>query len=263
MLVLAVTVFSACCVIWSRPPAQAEPREPEWSSESQNWKAENWKVSDAPYHLILADLTQKMALHQLRKADLIQYQDEWSQSQQNSQALFRWVCAANLLYSLVTHDATLPEHYDHKPQGYLGIAAAYRDFPLTHSYEFDKAHLIFDINTGDDDYDLMPTVKRFYDHNHHDTAIMHIYAVMLANSDQPSDNLLSTKIADRLVVAVPNVAMNHVLFGWCHYSEYWRTFCHADYVKASQGYHDFLKMTPSSDPFRQQAIHFLANMKHR
>lgn len=233
-----------------------------WSSENQSWKTEAWSTDDTPYRLIRVALAQKMSSRQLTEADLNQFQDDQSKSPTDPKLLFRWVYAATLLSVLEISSSKNSSEAKHRLPGYFDIAKVYHKYPLTHSYEFDRAHLIYNVETGADTDEFAQVVKRLYKHNPMDTPILHIYAVMLANSDQAEDNLLSTQLADRLLLLEPKVAMNHVLFGWCHYLEYWTTFNSADYAKASQGYHDFLKMSPSTDPFRSDAIVFLSRMEH-
>ena len=258
------------------PDPQFGPREFGWSAENQGWKKEPWTADETPYRLIRADLTQKSAAHQLTARMLREYRDAWIDSSENqadkdqdskvldpqeAEALFRWDYASHLLYLPTIEDATEGEASARVPLDHYEIADAYLHHPLTHSYEFDRMHLLFDMDTGDDGYDLIPVFKRFYAHNPSDLQNMHLMAMLLTSSDQSADILLSAKIADKLVKQEPQVPMNHAVFGWCHFVAYLRTLSPSDYAKASQGYKEFLRMTPPTDPFRHEAEAFLRNLK--
>lgn len=237
------------------------PHEFGWSSEDQAWKTEDWTADDRPYRLIRAALSQEKASHHLDEAMVNEFQVEQAENPKNPQLFFRWVYAATLLRVPEIAQSSIPGSKSSFPTHYLDISSIYHDYPLTHSYEFDRLHLIYDIEIGADTNEFKPVVKRLYNHNSSDAPILHIYAVMLSSSDQDADILLAMKLADKLVLLEPKVAMNHVLYGWSHYLEYWRTYNLVDYNKASQGYHDFLKLSSPTDPFRPQAIIFLSKMQ--
>lgn len=245
----------------------ASPRnrfgEVAWSAEDQDWKKEKWTADEIPYRSIEAALSQRMSSHLLTSDNLREYKDEWNKAPQDPAALYRWVYASRLLYLPTIVDEATAKEFTHFPPDHDDIADAYLRFPLTHSYEFDRLHLLFDINTGDDGYDLIPVLKRFYDRNPSDAPIMHTFASLLSDTGERSHILLAATVADRLLALHPEVPMNHVLFGWCHFVKYMETVDNADYIKAAKGYQDFLKMTPPSDAFRPDATAFLQKtLKH-
>lgn len=248
-------------LIYSQPPlwsANTNGSEYGWSAEDKSWMSETWTSDDRPYAQIRKSLTQH---NPVSWADVHQFENAWEKDPSDPLLLFKWSYAATLLYIPSVFGSNISHQSAPIPSEFSRVSQAYENFPLTHSFEFDRLHLIYDVESGASTDDFTSITKRLYEHCPTDPKLMYIYCQMLVRSDSASDIIQAATIADKLVDVKPTIPMNHIVYGESHYLKYWRTGQFSDLEKALQGYKAFLKMSPENDPFRPQAVEFIKHLR--
>lgn len=228
------------------------------NNEMKDWMTEKWTADEKPYHDI------RLQLEALEKAngvsiDLVaQYKREWLTKQSDTVLLYRWICAANIVYPDLVYAS---DHVnDSAVNDYNHITAVYQVAPLTSSYEFDREHYLYDMRIGANDPKFIDLTKRLYKRNKNDWEVLVEGAILLTSSTDVKDLQLASDMSENLAKIQPNYPHAHAISAWCHYVLWLHTKRDQDLLTARKACTNFLKTAPAKDPYRKEAVPFLKEL---
>ena len=213
------------------------------------WMNETWSSKD-PYKRLRVNIDAKWA-RTTNHADLLsQYRQEAEIQPSDSQKLFKWA------YSLYLYIGQMKK----RDMRQLNLAKKKLEaFPAQNSYEYSRMRFLIESLIFPS-----PALKKvglqLLKRNKNDIDVNY-YILDTLDITAPQERGIALSSAKSLVRLSPKRASSYAALGWIYFRVWRQTKSEQDKKQAVANYQTYLKLAPTNDTFRPQAMKIIAVLK--